>query len=399
MFFRKLDSIEDFNELVENEVVEDLHLEYKEKFPDCNNKKEEFLKDVSALANASGGNIIYGLREEDGVASKIVGVELADNKDDFKTRLGNLIDDTIKPAIKYHIDLIELDQKNLNKFLVILKVYESFQKPHQIRIKKNQFFYIRHDSRNVPMEIEELKQSFLRSDTLAQSSDQFRSDSVQKLCKGQSPYPSAPTSDMNKLIMHIFPVNSFYSNRYVSPDTIKDTLSTESTIFADSDPLIKHKSIHCIENFHGVLNYGDDYFYTQFYRDGKIEFVDMYLFNNLFKHLGPNNWIQTDRLNHESYKSYQLEDKIVLHILRFSKFLKKWNFEAPLFCYFSCVFPNGIRKRLDVLNKKLFTELGNQFLLPSLLFNQFPDSNSELKKELEPIFKILIGALSDSSYF
>ena len=53
--------IEDIKYLVENEVYEDITIDYKEKLNiETPDEKKEFLADISAFANASDGDIIIG---------------------------------------------------------------------------------------------------------------------------------------------------------------------------------------------------------------------------------------------------------------------------------------------------------------------------------------------------
>ena len=67
----------DFQRLVSNEVGEGRRIEYKLTLPGPDRKeKREFLADVSAMANAWGGDIIYGIddeRDSDGQSTGVPG--------------------------------------------------------------------------------------------------------------------------------------------------------------------------------------------------------------------------------------------------------------------------------------------------------------------------------------
>ena len=65
----KFNSIADLQSLIDNEIEESTELEYKSSFGiDKENKKWkiELAKDVSAMANANGGTIVYGIRQKEG---------------------------------------------------------------------------------------------------------------------------------------------------------------------------------------------------------------------------------------------------------------------------------------------------------------------------------------------
>ena len=67
MILRDIDSLTkaDIENLISNQVTESKQLEYKRDLPDrIDSAKKEFLADVSSFANASGGDIIFGLEAE-----------------------------------------------------------------------------------------------------------------------------------------------------------------------------------------------------------------------------------------------------------------------------------------------------------------------------------------------
>jgi predicted HTH transcriptional regulator len=56
---------DDIEELVTNEVRESRTLDYKEALPGGqDNDRKEFLRDVISFANAGGGDVIFGVREQ-----------------------------------------------------------------------------------------------------------------------------------------------------------------------------------------------------------------------------------------------------------------------------------------------------------------------------------------------
>jgi predicted HTH transcriptional regulator len=69
-------------QLITDEAAEGLHLEFKEEFPGNwpDAVKKEVLADISAFANAGGGDLVYGIAEAEGstYADRIVPQQIAD---------------------------------------------------------------------------------------------------------------------------------------------------------------------------------------------------------------------------------------------------------------------------------------------------------------------------------
>jgi hypothetical protein len=68
LFGKKLQAVtaDDIQAVIENGVREDRHIDYKRSLPDKtkDNDRKELLADVSAFANTSGGDILFGVDEE-----------------------------------------------------------------------------------------------------------------------------------------------------------------------------------------------------------------------------------------------------------------------------------------------------------------------------------------------
>ena len=96
----------DISSLVTNQVGERKRLEYKEQLPERTDKaKKEFLADVCSLANAEGGDIVFGIRDlrdanghPTGIAESVMGVAVP-NSAAACERLEQMIRDGIAPRI------------------------------------------------------------------------------------------------------------------------------------------------------------------------------------------------------------------------------------------------------------------------------------------------------------
>src|SRR5687767_2839466 len=96
MYAKDFDAIEkaDIDQLVTNQVTERRTLDYKQSLPGgSDGDKKEFLADVSSFANASGGYLIFGIRDRRDSEGKPTGVPeivegLDGNADQEILRLG-----------------------------------------------------------------------------------------------------------------------------------------------------------------------------------------------------------------------------------------------------------------------------------------------------------------------
>src|SRR6266403_6171171 len=106
MLADKLDQIDEIllNQVCSEKWDESSTLEFKailpKPAPPDDKPKQEFLKDVAALANAGGGDIVYGISEVNGKANALLRIQEAANPvDATRRRLGQWLESGIEPRI------------------------------------------------------------------------------------------------------------------------------------------------------------------------------------------------------------------------------------------------------------------------------------------------------------
>src|SRR5271167_4288535 len=98
--------------LIANGVSEGRNIDYKRELPKGNDEdKKEFLADVSSFANTAGGDLIFGIEEEKGLPTNIVGVQTADIDLELR-RLDSVLASGISPRINYELRAIPLQSGN-----------------------------------------------------------------------------------------------------------------------------------------------------------------------------------------------------------------------------------------------------------------------------------------------
>jgi hypothetical protein len=260
----------DLQSLVDNQVSERKHLEYKRSLPaNSDSDKKEFLADVTSLANAAGGDLIYGVKEKDGVAVEVCGLSNI-NRDDEKQRLENMIRDGVEPRIPgLGIQDVELEKQG---FAIIIRIPRSWASPHRVIFKGHDKFYSRNSAGKYSMDVPELRAAFLLSETTAERIRNFREGRLARIVAGETP---APLPDSPKLVLHIIPLGAF------DPRTSCDVRS----LVHQSTGLMPINASGCSyrHNFDGFLTHdqplGQPFArsYVQFFRNGAVEAADISL--------------------------------------------------------------------------------------------------------------------------
>lgn len=123
-------TVADLQALIDNAVPEGKAIDYKE-FPIGKSEKDkkEFLADVSSFANASGGHLVIGVKEDGGLAVGLPGLQGIDSDAEI-LRLENMLRDGIKPRIPgIDIHSIALPSKAV---VIIIHIPRSWAQPHVV---------------------------------------------------------------------------------------------------------------------------------------------------------------------------------------------------------------------------------------------------------------------------
>ena len=253
----------DLNDLVSAAVAEQKTLDYKRDLPGNNDAaKRELLADVSSFANTAGGDLVFGMTESGGVATGIPGVQIGDIEQEI-IRLGNIIRDGLSPRIRHTPHPVLLAN---GCYVLIIRSEQSWYGPHRVIFKNDSRFYGRTTNGKYELDVTDLRNAFLFSNTVAEKVSAFRSERILALANGQT---LAPMVGGPKLVIHCMPLESFGNmpnHDVLSLDQIDIKLLGEERLRRGSR----------IINFEGVIAVasGIDYSaYTQIFRNGVIEAV------------------------------------------------------------------------------------------------------------------------------
>lgn len=156
----------DLQELIDNKIREDKQWDYKrQQIGKTEGEKKEFLQDVCSFANATGGHMILGVDEGEGVERglpvKLVGFTV--NVDEEISRLQNILLNGIEPRI-YGLDMkaVELSsqQERVGTVAIVIRIPQSISVPHMVKFQGHHTFYSRTSNGKYPLEVNELRNLF-----------------------------------------------------------------------------------------------------------------------------------------------------------------------------------------------------------------------------------------------
>jgi len=245
-------------------------IDYKAALPgNADSERKEFLYDVSSFANASGGHLVFGMKAQDGIPTELSGIEKL-SADAEKLRLHNMVQSGIQPGIP-GVEVQDVKLKD-GKSALLVRIPRSWASPHMVTFQAASRFYSRNSAGKYPLDVSEIRAAFLLSETISDRIRELRSSRLAAVLASETPVQLRPGQ---KLVMHIMPLSSF--SRGVSIDLIR----------AYKLPSDIGKPIHVVSGwnhqytFDGIVFYEDfnaspSLTYTQLFRSGCIELVDVH---------------------------------------------------------------------------------------------------------------------------
>ena len=255
---------QDIQALIVSAACETTTLEFKRDLPGNGDEaKKEFLADVSALANTSGGDLLFGIDEEDGCAASIVGIGTTETDSEL-LRLGNILSTGLEPRIRHSAKVVTCETGSV----LVLRVEKSWNAPHRVVFKALDRFYGRSGTRKYPLDVQQLRSAFVENATVADRMRNFRAERLASIIGGASFLPTPPNP---KFVLHLLPLEAFFST---PQHDLRQGLPVDAL-----RPLTGG-GWHTRLTFEGQMAYSPSRdgslstSYLHFYRTGVIEMVD-----------------------------------------------------------------------------------------------------------------------------
>lgn len=250
-------------QLIEARVPEGTYIELKRALPLLDGSgRHEFLADVSAFANSSGGDLIYGI-DEDGEGRAAAIVVQVGNPDEETRRFQDVLMNGVEPRIPgFQVHPIRI----ADGFVLVVRVPQSWAGPH--RVKSNQHFFIRENGRKRQLDVPEIRGLFLRSDHQAQRVRDFRTERLGKLMAGEGPHRLVPGS---LLVAHFVPTQAALGTVQVDPIPYMRDRALPVLGITVPGARVNADGALVVRNPNAQGTYG----YSQLFRNGYFETVQM----------------------------------------------------------------------------------------------------------------------------
>jgi enamine deaminase RidA (YjgF/YER057c/UK114 family) len=240
----------------------------------------------------------------------LTGLFLSDT-DAEKLRIDNIIRDGISPRIQ-GIGIEPVKLKNGNVALIIY-IPQSWSSPHMVSFKSSSRFYARNSAGKYQLDVQEIRQAFLLSETALEKIRNFRLERIAKI--SASELPIQLTSNI-KIIAHILPLSAFSTRQTIN---LVDIAKNFFQYFKDATSR-KY-------NIDGFIAFSERQssiarFYYQVFRTGQVEFVSGDLANQKYE-------------DTSVIASLHAEEEIVEACMNSLDMLKTCGVEPPFFIFVS----------------------------------------------------------------
>lgn len=211
---QQLEDVEwnDLVQLVNRQVPESPTLDYKATLPSRTDAgRKELLADVSAMANSSGGILLYGISEaresDEGKTDRPAAlVGLPDtNAVEEQQRLEQTIRSGLDPPLARFL-VRPIFDAGRSTYVLAVGVPASLLAPHAVTTATTMPFWRRAGASRYPLRTADLRRAFLERGAWEEEAEEFRARRLALQRSAPSGHPLAIPSDEPALLLHVLPL-------------------------------------------------------------------------------------------------------------------------------------------------------------------------------------------------
>jgi hypothetical protein len=344
-------------------------------YSNSDDHKKKFLADVSSFANAAGGHLIFGITEENGLPTEVVGLG-GINPDAEILRMENMLRDNIEPRIP-GVSMWAVPLENTN-VVIVIRIPHSWNQPHAVNYGSHWRFYSRNSAGKYPLDVGELRTAFALSETTTERIRSFRAERLGKIVAGEAPIA---VGDNAKIVLHIIPFGAF------DPSANFDPSSLEEEVRWSLWPIYgrPHKQRY---NLDGLLSYSVaaplHHSYVQLFRSGIIESVETSML------MRASRATNSEKDSLPFIPSAAFEGEILRVLPMYLRVQKILGVTPPLFIMLSLIgvsgFVMGTGRRLDPFGDYMHPIDRDTLILPEVIVENVETGVDAPATVMRPIF-------------
>jgi hypothetical protein len=371
----------DLGALVAERVRAGRTLEYKrDLLVTTDEHRRELARDVSSFANASGGDLIFGVQEATdpdgrtlGYPERLLGVDCP-NFEATRQRVESIVRDTLDPRVQgvavHKVDGFERGP------VIIVRIPQSWIAPHMIACANQTQFYSRNGSGKRGLDVQEIRAAFVGSLEMGNRIRRFRDDRLGKIVADETPV-ALKDEDPSRLVVHVVPV--------VGIDSAPIDLIEMSKRSSAPPPLTHPDAWSGRFNVDGYITYPGPHAdlqrcYSQVFRDGAYEGV-------------ATSYLNVSKKPPQLY-ALTIESATVQGVDCYTRLLRSAGFDGPVVVMVSLVGVHGAaihNPRLDWdlrSSDERFTIDRPLLTLPDVVLKEpWPDVRSALRPSFDALWQ------------
>ncbi len=366
----------DINQFASQAVLpETAILDYKRDYDLSNSKgKKGFLADICAFANNGGGHILVGIDEARDEKNQKTG--LPENpprgaKAFNKSVAEDVIHSSIDPRLGSFVKIQAIHDKWQDGPVYVIHVQKTWNPPHCVTSSEQRTFYRRSGTKSEPMNLDQIRDSFVESLTLGERIRSFHRERVRSVLSGGTTFfpLEGNHSSKGRTIVHVIPLSFFASGNRLNLDNVPSMKASRKgdTTFA------------LIPNFDGRIAYTGHpaaSSYIQMFRHGIVETFDTDLVYEEGDQLG--------------LRAYQIEVNVLKTLVQANTFFESQSdVEPPYSVMFSVMGVKGsciLSPNISFDASQTHNIERDRLELPDV---QIDDLTGDVEQLMRPVFDIL----------
>ena len=356
--------------LVTSKVTEgDRTLEFKQDIKiGTDSEKRELCTDVVSFANGAGGLMLHGIRAENGVAVEVLGLAIS-NMDGLILQTEQILHAGISPRLPW-VKVFPISLAN-GRIVVAIKIPRSAIAPHAAGKEGVFRFFTRGTNGKLPMDIPQVRSSFLLSEGLRERLRSFRAERMGRIVANDG---IASLTPGHKLILHLIPLGSLADPVEYNIAPFHSYTQQDLVVLGCQGSHGREFNLDGIADVYRKNDAVDAEGYVQLFQTRIVEAVDSDLV--FMKTFGGEQYVN-------SISAVFAQSQLIVGITRYLSILRQLQVEAPVYILVSMM---GMRKlAMWTSNHHKIPKLCDR---DDLIFPEIPvfDLTAEPHVILRPVF-------------